>query len=66
MNDALAPIDGGRGSDLLLEHCTALTRLDNVRPPAFDRLEHELGGELARMLVVALAGRNRERARLAA
>lgn len=66
MNDALAPIDGGRGHDLLLEHCTALTRLDDVRPPAFDRLEHALGGELARMLVGALAGRNRERARLAA
>jgi len=66
MNDALAPIDGGRGPDLLLEHCTALTRLDDVRPPAFDRLENALGGELARMLVGALAGRNRERTRLAA
>ena len=65
MKDALA-IDQGRGPDLLLEHCTALTRVDDLRPPAFQRLEHALGGELARFLVVALARRNRERGRLAA
>ena len=40
--------------------------LDDARPPAFDRLEHALGGELARLLVIALAGRNRDRVRLAA
>jgi hypothetical protein len=65
MKDALA-IDQGRGPDLLLEHCTALTRVDDVRPPAFDRLEQALGLELARLLVAALAGQNRERGRLAA
>jgi hypothetical protein len=55
MNDAAAPIQGGRGSDLLLQHCTALT--DGVeRPPAYRRLEQLVGGELARMLVAALAG----------
>jgi hypothetical protein len=66
MDDALAPIDGGRGPALLLEHCTALTRLEDVRPPAYNRLEHALGDELARFLVVALAGPRRERVRLAA
>ena len=47
----------GRGADLLLEHCAALDRLDEARTPAVERLELELGGELARMLVTALAAR---------
>ena len=64
MSDAFEPIDGGRGEGLLLEHCVALTRPDDVRPPAFHRLEHALGGELARLLVAALARRNRERERV--
>jgi hypothetical protein len=60
MNDAAAPIDGGRGSDRLLRHCTAPT--DPVeRPPAYWRLEQLVGGELARLLVVALASRRGER-----
>ena len=66
MNDALSQISEGRGSDLLLEHCTALTRVEALRPPAFDRLEREVGGDLARFLVVALAGRGRQRVELAA
>jgi hypothetical protein len=67
MNDTLARIDRGRGSDLLLQHCAALTRVDAVRQPAYHRLEEELGGDLARMLVAALAGRRpRQHARLAA
>jgi len=66
MNDALAPINGGRGSDLLLEHCAALTRVGAVRQPAYHRLEQEVGGDLARLLVGALAGRRRQGARLAA
>ena len=66
MNDALAPINGGRGSDLLLAHCSALTRVDAIRPPAFRRLEQEVGGDLARLLVVALAGRRSRRTELAA
>jgi hypothetical protein len=46
---------GERGYELLLEHCAALTRTDSARTPAFDRLEEALGGELTRLLVVALA-----------
>jgi hypothetical protein len=41
--------------ELLLEHCAALTRVSSVRTPAFERLEKALGGELTRLLVVALA-----------
>jgi len=48
---------GERGSELLLEHCSALTRESDSRPPAFLRLEAELGGDLARLLVGALATR---------
>ena len=52
---------GERGYELLLEHCTALTYAAVPRPPAFHRLERELGGELARRLVVALATRRVQR-----
>jgi hypothetical protein len=44
-----------RGYELLLEHCAALTRDGSSRAPAFERLEKVLGGELARLLLVALA-----------
>jgi hypothetical protein len=64
MNDRSNRIRAGRGPDLLLEHCTALTRLDELRPPAFNRLEDAVGGDLARFLVVALARRTRERERV--
>jgi hypothetical protein len=50
---------GDRGFELLLEHCSALTH--QSRPPAFLRLEQALGGELARLLVGALARRRGER-----
>jgi hypothetical protein len=53
---------GERGSELLLEHCAALTDAVESRPPAFHRLEQALGGELARLLVGALARRRGERA----
>jgi len=56
----------GRGPDLLLEHCVAIPRANDARPPAYHRLERAVGGELARLLVVALAGRRRARADLAA
>jgi hypothetical protein len=52
-------LHGDRGYRLLLEHCAALT--DDVRPAAFQRLEKALGGELARLLVGALARRRGER-----
>jgi hypothetical protein len=47
----------GRGPNLLLEHCAALDRLEEARTPAVERLELELGGDRARLLVTALAGR---------
>jgi hypothetical protein len=59
MNDA-APIVGARGSELLLRHCAAFT--DWVeRPSAHTRLEELVGEELARMLVLALGDRRRDR-----
>jgi hypothetical protein len=61
MHDAPTPQNGGRGAELLLTHCNALTRADAVTAPAFDRLEAALGGQLARMLVLALARRRSER-----
>jgi hypothetical protein len=54
MYDASLP-QGERGYELLLEHCAALTRVSSARTPAFHRLEQALGGELTRLLVVALA-----------
>ena len=45
---------GERGYELLR---AALTEIDDSRPPAFRRLEQAVGGELARMLVGALAAR---------
>jgi len=57
-----SPVQGERGSELLLEHCSALTRDADSRPPAFLRLEQALGGELARLLVGALATRRGKRA----
>jgi hypothetical protein len=59
MTDAAAPIRGGRGSDLLLRHCTALNGVE--RPPAYRRLERLVGDDLARMLVAALTGPRRDR-----
>ena len=53
---------GERGAQLLIEHCTALTRAADSRPPAYRRLEEELGNDLARLLVVALAARRGARA----
>ena len=60
MYDASSP-QGERGSELLLEHCAALTRVSAPRTSAFERLEETLGGELTRLLVVALAHRRAAR-----
>jgi hypothetical protein len=54
MQDVSLP-QGERGYELLLEHCVALTRTSSARTPAFERLELVLGGDLTRLLVVALA-----------
>lgn len=43
-------------SDLLIWHCSAL---DRDRRPAADRLQQLIGTELARLLLVALAGDHR-------
>ena len=42
-----------RGAALLLVHCSAVA---DERESAYTRLEHKLGRELARLLVVALSG----------
>jgi hypothetical protein len=55
---------GERGSELLLEHCAALTRASSVRTPAFQRVEAALGGDLTRLLVVALARHRAARVRV--
>lgn len=63
MSDAGTPPLGGRGAELLLAHCDALTGVDAAT--AYERLEESVGRDLARMLVGALA-RPRDRMRLAA
>jgi hypothetical protein len=63
MYDASTP-QSERGYELLLEHCAALTRASSARTPAFERLEAALGGELTRLLVVALARRHAARVRV--
>ena len=60
MHDPSLP-QGERGYTLLLEHCAALTRICPDRIPAFERLEEALGGDLTRLLVVALARRRAAR-----
>jgi len=49
------------GSELLLERWSPLSRPRDARQPAASRLERELGTELARRLVVALATRRSDR-----
>jgi hypothetical protein len=60
MYDTSLP-QGERGYELLLEHCAALTRVTPARTPAFERVEEALGGNLTRLLVVALARRRAAR-----
>jgi len=64
MNDASTPT--WRSNDLLLKHCDALTPADERDGHAFHRLEQAVGGELARLLVVALSEREGKRRGLAA
>jgi hypothetical protein len=48
---------GGHGAPRLLCHCDALARVTaSERPSARDRLELELGCELAGLLIDALSG----------
>jgi hypothetical protein len=60
MHDPSLP-QGERGYALLLEHCTSLTQVAAPRTPAFERLEQAVGGDLARLLIVALAKRRGDR-----
>jgi hypothetical protein len=59
MQKRAARVEQGRGPELILLHCRALTTIDDVRPSAFRRLEHATGPELARFLVSALAAGSR-------
>jgi len=59
-----SPPQSERGHELLLEHCAVLTRVSSPRPPAVTRLEERLGGDLTRLLVVALARRRDARVRV--
>jgi hypothetical protein len=62
MHDLAAHAKEGRGPELILLHCMALTRIDEVRAPAYRRLERAAGRELARLLVSALSpGRHVQR-----
>jgi hypothetical protein len=45
--------DPERGATLLLAHCTAFA---DERESAYERLELEVGGRLAHLLVFALSG----------
>jgi len=56
--NALVPRGRGRGAELLLEHCAALSRLDHFRPLPFERLEAVVGRDLARALLRALSEHN--------
>jgi len=49
---SVLPPQPQRGVSLLLAHCF---RTPTERESAYTRLEHELGGELTRLLVVALS-----------
>lgn len=53
---AAEPDREGTGIALLVEHLAALGRFDDARPSARERLEEELGSELARRLLGALTG----------
>ena len=51
--------EAGRGAARLLAHCAAVERLSTGRRPAYARLEDAVGGDLARLLVGALAAAHR-------
>jgi hypothetical protein len=55
VNTASPPING-RAASRLLDHCVRAPGLGEARPLPRERLEAEVGGELAQRLVGALAG----------
>jgi hypothetical protein len=52
-----------RGPALILEHCARLAARPEGRPSASSRLEQRAGRDLSRLLLKALAGDHRSRAR---
>jgi len=54
---AAQPHQHGRGTDRLLAHCAGLDEGQEARPSPLERLEAAVGGDLARLLVHALATR---------
>jgi hypothetical protein len=60
--DAASPHES-RGHALILEHCARLTGFPEGRPSASSRLEERAGRDLSRLLLKALAGDHRARAR---
>jgi hypothetical protein len=63
VNTATPPLEG-KAVSRLLEHCARVTGLAEVPPRGRERLEAVLGGELAHLLVGALAGNHGVPARL--
>src|SRR5436309_9189134 len=53
MSHTVMPTGGGRGVELLLAHCDALTRLEGGRKPAMERLGRRVGSAVAQLLVSA-------------
>ena len=47
--------------DLLLAHCAAMSQAERPRRPVFERLREKIGAKLARLLVSALSGSQRDR-----
>lgn len=60
---ATASPNESRGLALVAEHRARLAAAPEGRPPASFRLEQRAGEELARLLLKALAGDHRARAR---
>jgi hypothetical protein len=56
-----APPQHTRGLSLILEHCARLNSSERGRPSALFRLEQQVGDDLARLLMSALAGDHRSR-----
>jgi hypothetical protein len=54
----------GKAATRLLDHCVRAAGLGEARPRPRERLEAEVGGELAQRLVGALAGNHAVPARL--
>jgi hypothetical protein len=63
VNTASPPMNG-KAASRLLDHCVRAAGLGEARPRPRERLEAEVGGELAQRLVGALAGNHAVPARL--